>query len=104
MEKEEKKEKKVRRETSDVGNAQEHSLYENEIFHHMWLHPIIKGPTDWLHIYLCRQCLFKNVHILLLPTHMHTVYIYTQTVRVGMRELPVSLCCFLQYMRVCKQL
>lgn len=42
----EKREEKVRRETSDDGNAQEHSLYENEIFHHMWLHPIIKGPAD----------------------------------------------------------
>lgn len=40
------KREKVRRETSDDGNAQEHSLYENEIFHHMLLHSIIKGPTD----------------------------------------------------------
>lgn len=53
--------------------------------------------------YTYTQCLF-TVHILLLPAHMHTVYIYTQTVFVGMRELPVSLCCFLQYVRMCKQL
>lgn len=44
--KKKRKREKVRRETSDDGNAQEHSLYENEIFHHMLLHSIIKGPTD----------------------------------------------------------